>query len=141
PRKRDVKDIPLDLHLRMDEARGVFVVELAVDSSTVEEVFSYNFANRRLSRVLEGIENNHCSLDDLKEIGVNLWAGLMAGKVGERFEAIRREIEEQTQTEADFGGARFQLRLGLPPELEGLPWEALYQERDFAFLACHPDHC
>ncbi len=136
-----MKDIPLDFHLRNDEARGVFVVQLVDRAWKVEEDFSFDFANKRLSRVLEGIENNHCSLDDLKEIGVNLWTGLMTGKVGEHFETIRQEIEEQTQAGADFEGVRFQFRLGLPPELEGLPWEALYQERDFAFLACHPDHC
>jgi len=131
-----MKDIALDFYLRKDEERGVFVVQLVDRAWRVEADFSYDFENKRLTRVLEGLENNHCSLDDLKEIGSNLWTGLMAGRIDEHFAMIRQEIAEAGVGVEE---AHFQFRLGLPPELEGLPWEALYQEREFAFLGCHRD--
>jgi hypothetical protein len=133
-----LKDIALDFRFHKDDQRGVFVVHMVDPSWEVGEDLAFDFRNQRLTRVLERIERDQCTLDDLREIGVNLWAGLMTGKVGERFEALRKEIEPEA------GGreqVRFQLRLTLPPELEALPWESLYHEKDFGFIACHPDHC
>jgi hypothetical protein len=133
-----LKDTTLDFRFRKDDQRGVFVVHMVDSAWDVGEDFAFDLQNRRLSRVLEKIEHNQCTLDDLREIGVNLWAGLMAGKVGEHFEALRKEIEPQP---GDPGPIRLQFRLTLPPELEALPWESLYYEKDFGFVACHPDHC
>jgi CHAT domain/SIR2-like domain len=133
-----LKDIALDFRLRKDAQRGVFVVQMVDPAWEVGGDLAFDFGNQRLTRVLERIERDQCTLDDLREIGVNLWAGLMTGEVGERFEALRREIELEA------GGrepVRFQLRLTLPPELDALPWESLYHEKDFGFIACHPDHC
>ena len=134
-----MKDILLEFSLRKDDMRDVYVAQLVDGAWKVEDDFAYDFTNRRLARVLEGIENNYCTLDDLKDIGVNLWAGLMAGRIGKHFEAIcKREIEGQVPETA---GLRLLFRLELPPELAALPWETLYRERDFGFVACHPDHC
>ena len=114
------------------------MVQLVDREWQVAADFGYDFGDRRLNRVLERIENNHCTLDDLREIGINLWAGLMMGEVGTRFEALYKEIKEGI---ADVQGIRLQFCLTLPRELEFLPWEALYTEQDFGFVASHPDHC
>ncbi|MES1245897.1 MAG: CHAT domain-containing protein [Acidobacteriota bacterium] len=125
-----MKDFPLDFQIEKDSARGAFVVHLAAGSSRERADFAYQLANPRLRRVQENIEQNVCRLDELRDIGTNLWAGLMAGQVGELFETVRQGNR----------GVRFQFRLNLPAELEPLPWESLYHERDFGFVSSHRDH-
>jgi hypothetical protein len=125
-----LRDIALDFQLQRDPARGVFVVRLTAGSRTAEADFACDLDDRRFARALTDIDGNRGSLDDLQVLGGRLWSGLLAGEVGELLASLRR-------TE---GGARFLYRLCLPPELEPLPWEALYSERDLGFLSSHPLH-
>jgi hypothetical protein len=126
-----MKDFPLDFQIEKDPARGAFVIHLTAGAWQEKADFAYQLANPRLRRVQENIEQNVCRLDELRDIGTNLWAGLMAGKVGELFESVRKGNPSEV---------RFQFRLNLPADLEPLPWESLYYERDFGFVSSHPDH-
>ncbi|MCP4655078.1 MAG: CHAT domain-containing protein [bacterium] len=124
-----MKSVPLYFRLRRAADRDVFVVCLEVDGRSAEADFAFDFQSRTVGRILEGIENDVCSLDDLRLVGAGLWDALLSGSVGELFESIRDP--EQVD---------YQFRLTLPPELEALPWEALYHEREYGFLSCHPLH-
>lgn len=137
-----MKDVPLDFRLRKNEAKNAFVVHLVAGEWEGETDFAFDLTNQRLRRIVERIENNRCTFDDLRDIGANLWVGLMNGVVGSHLENVLKEIEEQAREEsAESLGVRFHFRLSLPPELEALPWEALYHERKYAFLSTHPDRC
>ena len=126
------KDICLHFRLKKDVERGVLVVHLASGARSAQADFAYDTGSKRLQGIVEGLEQNNCKLEQLRDIGVNLWSGLMSGAVGELVESIRGAEPE----------ARFQLRLTLPPELEHLPWESLYFERDFdfGFVSSQSDH-
>jgi hypothetical protein len=66
----------------------------------------------------------------LREIGTNLWSGLLSGE-------IRSAVADARQDKSSF----FQLRLRLPPEFEKLPWEALHDQSSKTFLAEHSRMC
>lgn len=127
-------DLILDFRLDLDPDSGLFQVHLTADGREARADFALDFADRHLSNTLERIEAGNCPLDDLKEVGVNLWEGLMRGEVGELFDNLRREKT----------GNRYVFRLSLQhPQLELLPWEALYHdnyEEGFGFLSCHPGY-
>jgi hypothetical protein len=128
------KDVGLDFHLRRSAHPDVpWRVELMAGAWREEAEFAYELDNPRLRRVVDSIEENNCSLDDLKEIGVSLWAGLITGEVGKLFEMLLRR-------EGQASDIHYQFRLFLPPELESLPWETLYSERQFGFIATHQQH-
>lgn len=128
-----MKDVVLEFRLDLAPG-GVFQVHLAAAGREARADFGFDFTDRHLGATLQRIELGSCPLDDLKEVGVNLWEGLMAGEVGALFAALRQEGS----------GDRFDFRLSLQdPRLEVLPWEALYyddHEGGFGFLACHPCH-
>ncbi|HEX6899116.1 MAG TPA: CHAT domain-containing protein [Thermoanaerobaculia bacterium] len=127
-----MNDVVLDFRLDLDPGRGVFQVHLAAAGREARADFAFDFLDRRLGGTLERIEQGACPLDDLKEVGVNLWEGLMAGDVGALFSDLQQEAR----------GDSYVLRLSLQdPRLEVLPWEALYYddyEGGFGFLSCHP---
>jgi CHAT domain-containing protein len=134
-----VKDTFLDFQISKNPATGGFEVRLVADAWQAQAAFGYDLENPRLNRVVQGLEANQCSLDNLRDIGIALWSGLMAGEVGKLFEGIRQGAGLQ-ESKPDGGRARFLFRLTLPPELEPLPWEALHFERGFGFLSSLPDH-
>ena len=81
-------------------------------------------SNRHCATSREG----YCSTDDLKYVGAELWDALLAGDCSKK---VRESIEGTDYTT---------IALQLPPELEALPWEALYDSR-LRFIGCHPKIC
>jgi CHAT domain/SIR2-like domain len=134
-----VKDTFLDFQILRNPAEGGFEVRLVADAWQAQAAFGYDLENPRLNRVVKGLEANQCSLDNLRDIGIALWSGLMVGEVGKLFDGLRQGAGLQ-EGKPDGGRTRFLFRLTLPPELEPLPWEALHFERGFGFLSSHPDH-
>ncbi|MFL6293684.1 MAG: TIR domain-containing protein [Thermoanaerobaculia bacterium] len=152
PAGRSRRDVSLDFRFEHDVERDQSKVRLTAGDRTAEAVFAFDFADKHLENLRLRIENTQepCSEDDLKEIGISLWTGLMTGSepgpaepgrplrapVGELFEALKQE--------SGASSARYLFRLSLPhPRLELLPWEALYfddYEGGAGFLACHPDY-
>ena len=84
----------------------------------------------RLAGVVARIENDTCSDDDLRDLGSELWSGLTVDEVGQCVAEAR-----------DQANCYFQICLKLPLELEGLPWETLYDAEKNIFLATEPDYC
>jgi hypothetical protein len=87
----------------------------------------------RLAKVTARIDQNYGEMDHLADVGSQLWASLLTGPVGVRFE----EICAATRDRAEL----YRIRLALPAEVEQLPWEALYDEKSRSFLAGHPKYC
>ncbi len=133
-----MKNIPLLFRLERDNERGVFTVHLSAQGREAFCDFGIDFSDNVLGGILQGIESGveRCREDDLREVGINLWEGLMAGAVGELFESIKKE---------NLGSSPFFLFwLALHhPQLKLLPWECLYfddYEGGAGFLSCHPDY-
>jgi hypothetical protein len=84
----------------------------------------------RLAGVIGKIENDICTRDDLRDLGSELWTGLNA-------DPIRLAVAEARRQSPFF----FQICLELPPELEQVPWETLYDLEGGAFLAAEPNYC
>lgn len=134
---RHRRDVSLDFRLEPAAEGDGFMVRLTVGNLEALAGFAFDFADKHLDTLLQRIDNTQeaCSEDDLKEIGISLWAGLMTGAVGALFEELKQESGDR---------ARYLFRFNLPhPRVELLPWETLYfddYEGGAGFLACHPDY-
>ena len=119
----------IPLRFRLFEDTGAFRVELSTEGApAVTGDFEFDLRpEARVRSVIRRIEKNDCDQENLQDVGSQLWAGLLAGPVGERFRQIRDQLDGQD--------VLFQFRLSLPPDLQGLPWEALYDEWSAGFLA------
>lgn len=97
------------------EADGLFSVHPQVDGAE-QESFAFDFEIRAVAGALQRIEEGISSRDDLNEIGSRLWHAICP-------RAIRELITRAVANEEPVT-----LRLDLPVEgqLDGLPWEALF---------------
>ncbi|MFX0200918.1 MAG: CHAT domain-containing protein [Candidatus Hodarchaeota archaeon] len=114
---------------------GSYFVHLSVDGlDSCDGKFEFDLDPlSRISQVIRDIESNNCQKDDLKDIGSQLWVGLVENETSELF--------KQKRVDAERSEAQIQFRLNLPPELESLPWETLYDETDAGFLVINPKYC
>src|SRR5436305_4675147 len=132
------KDISLFFRLERDDAKGTFTVHLSADGREAQSEFLFDFTDKALNGLLKRIESGEerCRDDDLREAGINLWEGLMAGEVGKLFASLQQENAENSP--------RFLFRLALlHPQVELLPWQCLYfddYDGGSGFLSCHPDY-
>lgn len=96
-------------------------------SDPVEAIFDADLSeSSRLWYVHDDIRANKGLVDEhLRDIGSQLWEGLITGKVADAFHELADSATDQVM----------HLRLALPPELAVLPWECLYNEREVGFLA------
>jgi hypothetical protein len=124
---------PFEFHLRKDTERQVFVVHLSAGAEQAVDDFAFDRTYPRFVRVLRDLDQNTAKLEDLRDLGVHLWSGLMAGQVGRLFNRL---------IQAAGPAPCHQVRLRLPVELEDLPWEAIYREgaSGAAFVAAHPHY-
>lgn len=70
---------------------------------------------------------------DLKNKGLRLFRSVFSGQVGEAYR------ESLARVRSEGRGLALRLRLDDAPELAGLPWEALWDPHERAFLADPPD--
>jgi hypothetical protein len=84
----------------------------------------------RLSGVIAKIESDVCTRDDLRDLGVELWTGLNTEPVGRAVAEARRRPD-----------SFFHICFELPPELEQVPWETVYDLERAIFLAAEPNYC
>jgi hypothetical protein len=111
---------------------GPFVVQLrAGEGPAVTGTFDDELlGSARIQGVIENIEQGRCTPEDLQDVGTHLWDALLVEEVGVAFNRTREEARQ--------AGDHLAIVLRLPPALELLPWEALYDERQRAFLAIEP---
>ncbi len=114
---------------------GVYCTRINVPGLGSEKAqFEFNLnEDSRVFQVIHKIEVGSCRTDDLKDVGSQLYVGLFSGKVAELFDRVRIPACDQN--------ARTCLRLTIPPELQRLPWEALYDEQRDSFLVSNPNYC
>jgi CHAT domain/SIR2-like domain len=125
---------PRTLHFKVFGTKeGELRTRLAIDAGeAVEERFDFDLQPAgRTSEVLHLIDAGACALDDLRDVGSQLWAALVPGEIGRRVAALREDKPGQR--------TRLCFRLDLPPSLTRLPWEALY-DLDTGFISTLPGH-
>lgn len=129
-----MKTVRLGFRL-FDAGDGLYRVELSIDGTgAVTGTFEFDLRpDSRAGRVLRAVEQGRAHLEDLKDIGSQLWGGLLNGEVGRALARWRVAAAGQEPF--------VQFRLDLPPELESLPWEALYDEQQGGFLSSRPRVC
>lgn len=88
-------------------------------------------SSSRLAGVINDIKRDDCDFDELKDVGAQLWAGLLMGKNEAQF----RKLVDQAKDRP------VQIRLETPPTLAHLPWECVYDERFDQFLAISSKYC
>ena len=119
------------LHFRIFEREGRRV-SLSVDGGTaVEAPLDLEWLEARIPKSEIGqITAGTCKIEHLHDIGTQLWESLLTGDLRSPAEAARTELID--------GAAHLTLRLELPPDLEALPWEALFDMQRLQFVATHP---
>jgi hypothetical protein len=119
---------------KMPEEAGAFAVEMRAGAEVAKGKFLWdpNQDTQEQSHV-EAIALADCTLETLKYPGAALWARLFErDKEGSSVAALF----EKQRDEAKKAGVSLHLRLALDPDLDFLPWEALYEEgaKRFAVL-------
>lgn len=84
----------------------------------------------RVNNLVEDIHNGNCTKDDLCELGVELWTSLTPGGI---LSAINETLNEKQNSD-------LHIYLRLIDKFESLPWEALYIEGPFGFIAADSRH-
>ena len=112
-------DVVLEFTLRAHD--GGWRTSLSVDGAPpVVAPFGLDLAaaDSQTARDLVAIRENHCSADDIRNLGSELWGSLLEGQVGAEYARARKLCRARP-------GAVLRVRLVLPPELENVPWEAV----------------
>ena len=107
------------LHFTVDETPEGATVELSIDGgAALRGAFELDLADSQVGREVAAIAANECGIDDIQDVGNELWTKLQAGDLGPAVADARDACVEREGV--------LQVRLRLPPSLEGLPWEGLY---------------
>ena len=109
-----------------------FTLTLTTGTESVKGTFDCEL-NGRLADVLQKVDLGRCNLDDIRDIGSELYSGMFSSKAEkEAFSSVRRSVA---------GDDVALVRLSLPNEFLQLPWEGLYDETFGAFIGTHPNYC
>ena len=127
-------DVTLEFRLTSNGDEGI-VVELSVDGEEpVSAPFRLDLSSggSQTRREAEAIESGQCTPDDIQSFGSELLAKLHGGDAVERrFQSARRECRERP-------GSILEIRLSVPPSLESIPWESLFDFDEGGSLATSP---
>ena len=110
------------LRFSLSQSGNGYAVTLSVDSgekAVAPFQFDLDPEARLLSKVVRPMAEGVVTYDGLRDVGANLFKGLINGRVRELFLKTRKASES---------GSQIVLRLELPKELRYLPWECLYEE-------------
>jgi hypothetical protein len=112
---------------------GGYSVRLTLDDGSSEVApFRFDFtAESRLREVIAKIDEGTCAVTDLLDAGIGLWSALCPAELVPLFNSAKA-----ASTNDVLGIA---LNIPLIPELDALPWEAMYDEQAGRFLGCNPD--
>lgn len=111
---------------------GAFGIELRVnDEEPLVAPFALDLRPvSQPSRDLAAIRANSCQAEDIQNLGSELWTKLLPSELEARWDEALKALDQSP-------AATVRLRLGIAPELEDLPWEALYDYDQMA-LATSP---
>ena len=130
-------------HFKLTSTGGGYAVALSVDSgdrATAPFLFNLD-ASSRLNQVVKSMVEGIVEYDDLRDVGTNLFTGLINGGVRDLYLKARRALEASAGGTSAPGDTQIMLRLDLPAELRTLPWECLYEEeRAPGFLLNEPGY-
>jgi len=112
--------VPVTLHIEVKKAATGFLATLVngPDGASTVEFDDHFLRSRRVQQHLQSIEANVCRMDDIHEMGSELFVALFRGPIAEAYRAFCAESSEADPP---------LLKLSLPPQLARLPWEALYE--------------
>ena len=88
------------------------------------------FGETRLAGVIRCVESGTCTADDLRDLGTELWVGLLG-------ELPHNPLGPALEQKSCF----IQLRLQVPDTLEYIPWEAIYDMGRKRALGAEPRFC
>lgn len=116
-----------------ESAEGLTVTLQADGSDAVTAPFGLNLVDGQACREIAAIEAGQCTVEDIQNLGNELWTQLRAGAIEEAVARTRHRCRRNRD-------AVLQVRLELPPSLEHLPWEALFDfdEVEESSLATSP---
>lgn len=122
------------LNVKLVEDNGSYNVRAsAAGHKQVSNPSEFEFLEgSRTAEVIKQIAAGDCRLDDLRDVGSQLFVALFSGEVGQLFERFRTEASSD---------APLVIRFSLPRELQLNPWEALYDEKKDGFLVSNPKYC
>jgi hypothetical protein len=125
-------DTEVHFMVRGAGTEGRWTVELrTAGSEPVSAPFELDLAPEgQTARDLEAITKNTCTLADIKNLGSELWSRLLGGPLEKAWDQVRRQCRLRE-------GSILKVRLSLPPQLESLPWEAVW-DFDESSLATSP---
>jgi hypothetical protein len=144
------------LRLSLSPERGTFAVTLQTDGGdSARAPFQFDFdPSSRIGSVIANLVTDARN-DDLRDVGTQLLAGLLDGEVGTLFRRERDELDAAARAASasaaaaarDPGAAgepephQLVIRLSVPPALQRLPWECLYDEQIAGFLLTQSRYC
>lgn len=112
-------DADFSLRFTVHESAEGARVELCVgDGEPMTAPFELDLAGSQVGREVDSIAAGECTIDDIQDVGSELWTKLQGGDLGS---AVADAKDACLEAEGVL-----ELRLRLPPSLEGLPWEGLY---------------
>ena len=121
------------LTIKVVERDGSFVVVANMEGASGEAPFDFELEqNSRTAQVMEKITAGDCGLDDLRDVGSQLFTALFSGEVATILDACRSKATSVSP---------LIIRLSLPAELQQLPWEAIYDEMKDTFLVSRTKFC
>lgn len=111
---------------------GYSVTLTTADGRSETARFSFDLTKKpRLAEVINRIDDGTCAVTDLQDAGTELWNALCPRELVPLFN------EAKAAAEGDILGIA--LDIPLLPDLDALPWEAMYDEKAGRFLGCNTD--
>jgi hypothetical protein len=121
------------LSIKIVERNDSYVVVATAKGALGEASFGFELEEgSRTAQVIDRISTGDCTLDDLRDVGSQLFTGVFSGDVATIFDACRSGATPESP---------LIIRLSLPVELQQLPWESLYDEKKDTFLVSRPKFC
>ena len=122
------------LIVKLTDETGSYRIQASLEGTeSVSAPFDFESLDAsRTAEVIGRIAAGDCGLDDLRDVGSQLFEALFSGEAGQLLEQGRAEASSESQ---------LVIRLSLPSGLQLLPWEAVYDEKKDNFLASNPKYC
>ncbi len=128
------RDWDLEFELRPESPGWTVALRSASEVVTASFEFDPGASDSQTARDLQALRDNTCRTDDIQNLGAELWTRLLGtavdnGGVDNAVERAVRDARQHCRAQPD---AILKLRLVLPPALEDLPWEAMWDSDELS---------